>query len=94
MEPRIIVSIGGFLAGEAEYVESQLFTALAPGNRFLSANVILSIEKRSCAFEIVRETYYYSGSGTKFMSGAVSLREIFTYPARLHRIFYPEGQIG
>lgn len=28
------------------------------------------------------------------MSGAVSLREIFTYPARLHRIFYPEGQIG
>lgn len=44
--------------------------------------------------EIVRETYYYSGSGTKFMSGAVSLREIFTYPARLHRIFYPEGQIG
>lgn len=28
------------------------------------------------------------------MSGPVSLREIFTYPARLHRIFYPKRQIG
>jgi len=87
----MIVSIGRFLA-RTEYMESQLFTMLAQENQFLSVNVILSRE--TVPREIVRETYYYSGNGMKFMSGAVSLREIFTYPARLHRIFYPEGQIG
>lgn len=69
--------------------------ALPEETGFIPVDVILSLSRSDAsAREIVRETYYYSGSGPKFMSGAVSLREIFTYPARLHRIFYPEGQIG